>query len=314
MPNIYMTEELMTEDDMRQELAQCKEIIDKGLVTSMLVCRAFVRVRDMELFKFDDCVTFQEWATKNYHFSINYVKQLLRNGETLNELPEDRMRLISTERAAMELSKLPKEFILTVVDLASNGGKESVTQESIRRVIPVRPANGGSKKKSKVPPRDDGDEEEKPHITQPTKKEKKNGPVDKTGLEVPQECLELWERGTRDGERAVVRGTVERTAQEMVTLLRIVIANVKGRMDNSDGLFVECDLQQVGAWLNQSIKEIECAIPEYICWQCNGKTPKGCDVCSGPKGRKLQNGRGFVSKHYWNQNCPEEIKTMRGAK
>ena len=309
-----MTEELMTPDDMRKELAQCKEIIDNGIAICFAVGAALERVRDLELYKFDDCVTFQQWTTKHYGWTKQHCGRLILDAKAIASLPESMRDLIQTERAANELSKVPEGLRIATVMEASDGGTKPVTQEAIRRVIPVRPANGGSKKKkSKIPERED-DEEEKPQVTQPTRKEKKKGPVDKSGIEVPPECLELWERGNKDDEHPMRVGTAERTAQEMVKMLAVIKANVKARMDGSDRLFVECDLQLVVSNITQSITELECAIPAYVCWECNGKTPKGCSVCSGPKENKLKIGRGFVSKQYYNLNCPEEIKKLRGGK
>jgi hypothetical protein len=266
------------------ELGRLEKIVEKSFYDGAM---ALKEIRDKRLYR-ERFKTFEAYCQDKWGFTRQRARQLIEAGETIELLPADCQTICKenlsnslTVSAVTELAKVSQEQRPAVLKAAAAQGK--VTAEAIRRVIPVRPAK--TPKKSNLPKREDAEKS-----------------VDKTGLEIPPESLALWQRGEAD------------EARELVGQLQSIKRKLEARRESNDSLYVECDLQQAVAWLTQSIKEIECAIPAYVCWQCNGKTPKGCEVCSGPRGRKLQNGRGFVSKHYWNQNCPEEIKQLRKGK
>jgi hypothetical protein len=119
------------------------------------------------------------------------------------------------------------------------------------------------------------------------------GPLDKTGLEVPAETIELWNKGVApDAE-----------AKRFISIAREVKHGLERAQSESNPLFREIDYTGDIATLNQVIVDLKCALPFAVCWSCNGKRPGDCKTCKG---------RGWVSGFFWRRCCPEEIKKLRG--
>jgi hypothetical protein len=147
---------------------------------------------------------------------------------------------------------------------------------TVRKLIPVRAANQSNDPKKAT-----------------LKREKVDKLVDNTGLEIPPETLELWNRGQAD------------EVNELLAQLRAVRSKVNAMQASGDVLYREVETQQVIANLAQCETELKCAIPYAICYKCNGTSPKGCKFCKE---------RGFVHEHFWKVSVPQEIKDLRGGK
>ena len=123
-------------------------------------------------------------------------------------------------------------------------------------------------------------------IPKPPKFEK--GPVDATGIEVPVESRSLWNR--------------KNDAQTLLNSVSEMRSFLKRCQESGDVLFIELDYTDNLAKLNQIYEDLKRAIPHAVCHSCQGKQPKDCPICKG---------RGFVSKFYWDNCVPEEIKELR---
>jgi hypothetical protein len=115
---------------------------------------------------------------------------------------------------------------------------------------------------------------------------------DRTGLDIPIESKELWDKAD---EKA---GDILRRVSEIKN-------DLKRALEEQDIIFVEAELQPKVAALELMHTRLKRAIPHAVCPDCNGKIPKDCQVCKG---------RGFVSKFYWDTHVPEEIKKATGRK
>ncbi len=107
-------------------------------------------------------------------------------------------------------------------------------------------------------------------------------------MEVPKECLTLWERA---GD-----------AQALLTYLSAIKGALAKAQDEKDELFVEVDFNASLANVKQLYADLERAKPYAVCPTCQGKLFKTCLSCKG---------RGFVSQFYWSNIVSQEVKDMR---
>jgi len=155
---------------------------------------------------------------------------------------------VKSERAARELSKVPPPRRKQIVDDIEG----EVTSSAIRELV------------------------EQPSVI-----------ADEFDIEVPVECVDLWQKGG--------------FARELLGLASSLKAALMKAQDNKDPLFVEVDLTDNIAKLNQIQLDMKRAIPYAVCPDCQGIIGK-CNTCKG---------RGFISKFYWDTFIPEEKKALR---
>jgi len=117
--------------------------------------------------------------------------------------------------------------------------------------------------------------------------------LDKTGLEVPAETLESWNKAVADDAEAKTR----------LSMLHEIKRMIQAGQDRGEPLFRELDYTGDLSNLNQTITDVGRAIPFAVCWTCNGKRPTGCGTCKG---------NGWVSKFYFFRCAGESIIKLRG--
>ena len=117
--------------------------------------------------------------------------------------------------------------------------------------------------------------------------------LDKTGLEVPAETLESWNKAVAD----------DAEAKTILSMLHEIKRMIQAGQDRGEPLFRELDYTGDLSNLNQTITDVGRAIPFAVCWTCNGKRPTGCGTCKG---------NGWVSKFYFFRCAGESIIKLRG--
>lgn len=257
-----------------ERFEQLKQTISDGLATVFAVGAALREVKEKKLYRADGFDDFESWRNHTWpHLSPRYANALIVDARIINALPNDLRKLVTSHAAAQELSKVPEELRPSVLQaIAPPEREEPVTAEEIKKATPSRVPK---RKKSKVP-------------VSSKKPEKPKGPKDKTGIEVPRECLKLWERA---GD-----------AVELITYIKSIISKLKKYQDRDDPLFAEVNFGEVLALLNQVEASLQTAIPYAVCPDCNGVDFEKCRTCKK---------RGLVSEFFWNHAVDADKKKLR---
>lgn len=277
------TLQLQTADAERYQTL--KQSISDGIAICYIVGSAFREIREKQYYLADGYKDFDAFIAGEYGWTRRYCNQLIVDAEAINSLPPSMRKLITSHKAAQELSRVPESLRVVVLDQATKGGTKTATQASIRKSAPKPPPPKPKAEPSPVPT------VPAPKSTPPPAPKKEKLPTDATGLEIPKEILPLWERGNE--------------AQELLTYLSALRSKIKKAQEARDPLFVEVDFTDDLANLNKVYTDLSRAKPHAVCPTCQGKLPKDCMACKG---------RGFVSEFYWMHCVPAEVRAMREAK
>lgn len=273
-----MTEALTLAGPDAELYAVLKETVRKGMAIFFITGKALGEIKDRCYYRADGYETFDEFIDTEYGWTRRYADQLILDADVVNRLPEDFRKLITSHAAARALAQVPEILRLPVLTQASKGSSKPVSSASIKKSSPPppkkKPASQKSAPPAKSPPR--------------PKKKSPSGPVDATGLEVPEESRQLWGRGSE--------------VKEQLMYLRAIKGHLSRYQAAKDILFVEVDMQSVLDRISQAISQVELAEPHAVCPSCQGKLPKDCQTCKG---------RGFVSQFYWDTFIPAETKALR---
>lgn len=155
-------------------------------------------------------------------------------------------------------------------------GKESIAVPQRRVTLPERSES------RKSPERDS-----KPATVIPERKLPTSTAKDETGIEIPPEIQEFW---NRNQEVTTLLG--------MISKVRIAIENGQGE---GDKLFRGVDHQTCISRLHMVYEELQCAKSYAVCPDCNGVMFEDCSTCKG---------RGTLSKFSWGM-IDERKKAMR---
>lgn len=282
MPDLKVI--LQPED--QQRYATCKQVLQEGIAIGRaifaVIGAAAREIKEKEWFRADGYDTWKAFVEAEYPWTTRYVNQLIVDAEAINSLPESLRKLITSHQAAAELAKVPEALRISVVATASDGGKAPVTAKTIKKSNPVpkRP----DKKPATAPPKRPATAKK----NEPPPKPKGTGVTDSTGIEVPQESIELWNRSPE--------------VKELLTYLSAVKSRLVKAQEANDKLFAEVNITGDLAILNQACEDIMRGIPFAVCPSCQGKAPADCKLCLG---------RGFVSRFFWRTCVPEETRSLR---
>jgi hypothetical protein len=185
-----------------------------------------------------------------------------------------------------------EDYCHKVWNISRNHGYRLITSAKIAEEFPNVKNQRAARELSKVPPprRKQIMDEIEGEATASAIKELVDEPgaiADEFDIEVPVECVDLWQKGG--------------FARELLGLASTLKASLIKAQENKDLLFIEVDLTDNIAKLNQIQLDMKRAIPYAVCPDCQGVIGK-CNTCKG---------RGFISKFYWDTFIPEEKKALR---
>lgn len=218
--------------------------------------KALCKIRDGKLHKQK---TFEQYCLQRWGFKRSRAYQLCKTFETLkasNKSTAVDLSQLPSEKSARELSKVPEEERAEVLDEAKKSGKP--TGKSVK---------AAAKKTAPKPER----------------------PKDKTGLEIPERALPIWNR----------RGEVREKLAPLYELKQWAL-DMQGAEDplwNVRGL----DFAKLAIAIDAVIYALKQAIPDTICSKCQGNDPE-CDFCYG---------RGLISKALDESVTPIEMRKIR---
>lgn len=115
--------------------------------------------------------------------------------------------------------------------------------------------------------------------------------LDKTGYAIPNEIWNDWV-------------TANAIGKDLLERIQTCKKEVQRGIEEKSEFFVEIG-NPVLADLSNATTGVRRIVPHAVCPSCSGYGRKKCNMC---------NGRGFVSKFYWDTCIPEEVKEMRGSK
>lgn len=121
-------------------------------------------------------------------------------------------------------------------------------------------------------------------------KDKSTEPVlDGTGYTIPDELIELWNRG--------------KEVKEMLSYVGKISGALRRAQEAEDILYRSLNFSSALTHLENSKISLKTALPFAVCWTCSGRNVKKCNgVCKGT---------GLVSEFSWNSFAPMEIKQIR---
>lgn len=257
-----------------ERYALLKDVLRDGMVVCFAVGAAMREIKERQFYVADGHETWEAFCDAEYGWTKRYCNQLMVSAEAINGLPPSLRKLITSNKAAIEIAKIPEALRLAVVTTATDGGKRSPTAKDVKKASPPLPA-----RKKPTPPR----------MPPRAKEEPKEQPfLDETGIDVPVEVRDLWRR--EDEPRQLLN---------WISSIRTKLASV---MENGDSLFAEVDLTDDLSKLDLVFADIKRAVPYAVCPTCQGKMAKGCLLCKG---------RGFLSKYSWDHLVPQEMKDLR---
>jgi len=242
---------------------EIKHSLERGRVHWMTVAENLWQIRERKLYpqrKFGQYI-WQKWGVKE-----RYALQLLRSLELLKEGKKCSTVHLLLEsgnisaRAAGALADVPPEQREEVIEEASEGGKPP-TETAVKKAA--------AKRKPK-----------------PSKPERQK---DRTGLEIPERALPIWNRRGEVREKTAALYEVRQWAKDM-----------EGTEDpfwNVRGLH----FRQLFTDITLVINQIRQADPDTVCSKCQGVDPS-CDFCYG---------RGMISADLDKTVTPIEARKIR---
>lgn len=244
-----------------QKKSRFKEL-DKVVRKSFLeAAEALREIRDEKLYLDGGFDSFKEYCE---HIGTTYLQgyRLIEAGKIAAVIPE-----VTNIATAQAVAKIPPRKRQEVVKeaLKENDGKLTAKAVQIAaRAVPARKT---------TPVR--------------TATVMKHAEVDKDGIPIPSEVMELWNR--RD------------ELQSLITSLQRIAKIVEDAQNKGDLLFKMSNEQGNVSKLRSVISELKAAMPEYVCAECNGVMANDCEFCQK---------RGLLSQFWWDM-VPEEKRNLR---
>jgi hypothetical protein len=247
-----------------KRLFELEKIITSGQKTFIAVGLALMEIKDGKLYK-DKFSSFEEYCQSRWGWGRHRALQLIESAEIANELPKTVLRKLNNSEQALALKNVPKEERIEVIEKASENGK-SLTAESIKRTG------------SKCPPK------------------KPKPPEDKTGLPIPPEILEAWNKAITESQEVL----------SLVSKAKCIIEAAQGDDEVEPPVplnptFKECDFTDDISMLEKLYGDLKRAKPFAVCFKCNGIIFKGCSDCKG---------KGWISEFFYKTCVPEETKKI----
>lgn len=243
-------------------LAQLEIVIKRGQDTFVEVAEALIEIRDGRLYR-SNYDTFEAYCKSEWGWSAAYGHKLIQSGNVVKSLPPVQQKTIRSEAVARELAKVPQRRRVEVLIKAEDETGGKVTAKAVKEVFASLP------QRKKAPA-------------------KVSGPKDGTGLEIPPERLEFW---NRNEEAQGILSTISR--------LKGILERAR---EEGDLLFAEIDFVSDIGKLTSLYQNLKCMKSYAVCPDCNGILINGCSVCRG---------RGFVSQFYWDNCIPKEKRELR---
>ena len=182
-------------------------------------------------------------------------------------------------------------------ELWRSGGHKSFKDycESIGRSYPWawqqikngKPAISLPQRVKTLPVRNSPETNSSPAIQAPQRRSIVPVAKDETGIDIPPEVQEFW---NRNGEATVLLG--------MISKVRVALENGQGE---DDPLYRFVDFTACIAKLRSIYEEVQCAKSFAVCPDCNGVMPEDCTTCRR---------RGTLPKFFWGM-IDEKKKEMR---
>lgn len=217
--------------------------------------------------------TFEAYCQARWGWSRQYSYNLISAANTVESLPAKEAEKIQNERQARAIKTTPERAIPTPKQ------PQEKTEENHSQIC-EKPGNIGDILSTTVDKMENKCEKTK----------------DNVGFEIPPGIRGFFNRQSRAATFAATLSGIR---------LLVSKAHDDGDPEFSDRVpALGAKALRVVSSLNDAIIALKCGIPHAVCPACNGILPDKCLTCSGA---------GFVSKFFWDNCVPEEIKKMRAS-
>ena len=250
-------------------------VVQQGENTVMEVACALRELRDRKLYR-DTHGTFEVFCLDTFKFGKSWGYQLIQAAEEAdsesNKRPKNESSHISEKTPVF--GKSPKNILL----------QSDVTEPVVKTPSSINVHNSGRLVLTEKV-------RESPTVNKNVAEGKKV-PVfrtDETGYIIPPKVLPVWNRN-------------EELGRDWIRRLLAIKNEIKGVMEANEVLV--SDFVKQAWWVSADDLRIQIdeMVPYAVCYTCQGQNTKDCRACKG---------RGFVSRHFYKQCVPEELKVVR---
>ena len=237
--------------------------IETGLQTwaqiTAEVGEALAEIRTRKLYRETD-ETWEGYCLRRWEKTRQGIEAIESAGKIVKALPPATAAKVTSVNAAKALSKVPPPKRAKVVEAAAKTGK--VTEKTIKaaavKTLSPPPAKGA-------------------------------GPKDGTGLRIPSQLNDIWDRMTNE-------------ASNLLGFASSLRSSLRKSEEAKDVGYSEINFSMTLASVDGIYNDLKCAKPYAVCPTCQGKVFEGCTFCKG---------RGFVSEYVWKTIVTEEDKALR---
>ena len=230
------------------------KVLDAKIKTSLKEAGAALgEIRDKELYRQGGFKSFKDYC-ESIGKTYNWGWKQIEAGKVAAEKPE-----VKTVNEALEVRRL------------------AMPQ---RRQMPA--SESESPEPKSTPP-----EDKKPSKVIPERKTAVRLPKDGTGIDIPPEIQEFWNRNEE--------------VDYILSMVKKVRLTLEKADENQDRLYFGIDRQGTISRLKMAEEKIVAAKSYAVCPQCNGIFFQDCQECKK---------RGTLSKFWWERQ-PEEVKALR---
>lgn len=252
-----------------EDFERIEQEIEQDQAAFLRVADNLIEVRDRQLYGIVS-ESFEDYVKTRWGWSRQRAYQLIRAKEVVQSLPEECKQVVYTEAQARALAPVPPKRRMRVILDAQKAAPNGVPNarhiaEAAQRAAPPSP-----------PPA------QKPEV--------KDVLLDKTGWQVPDDLVPLFERAPE--------------VTEYLRQLSAMRGMLKRVQENKDVLWAPVNFSSAGMDIDRVYAELKQAVPWVVCPSCQGRkdTRSHCGTCKG---------RGVISQFLWDNAIPEELKAVR---
>jgi len=263
----------------QDELDECEKGIADTIDSFWNCASYFARIRNKKLWPKDKYSSFEDYCERRWDVTASRARQITDAESVRASLPNAVANLITNERQARELGKVPEALRKDVVNEAKKNGPLTAKSiqtaaQSVTMVTPPQPLKMG---KTDLPTSKNG----------PTKRP----PVyDEIGWVIPDPALPFWDR----------REEIQDALND-VSRIKCMVADAKEAQDPMFGKVGNGVINDLKAAYTHLLE----AKPYAVCTTCGGffnVQPTGCSFCGN---------KGLISKWQWDTQSRKEVKDMR---
>jgi hypothetical protein len=258
----------------RKRYAHLRKQVRKWWNDRLAIGMALAEIKRRTFYR-EEYASFEDFCQGEYGIERSYAHRLIEAVKVKQSVAASpAASQVTNEAQARALGAVPEEERAGVLEATAETGP--VTAQRITETAAQVAA--AKEEEPKQEPKPETKAEPPP---------KRQGPVDKTGYEIPDIILADWKHA--EAQRQILHRISELKTEVEQALL------------SDDFVWAEVS-NTVLADLSNSYSGISLVLPHAVCPTCQGLTREQCTLCAH---------RGFISKFAWDMYVPREIRELR---